>query len=123
MLREMVRHLHRLRVSTLDSFFVQIAQSFSLELGLPAGWEIAEEIADQVLRAEAIRTVLQERIDRGRCPPDAPSDQGRSLALGERADRLARECLVRDLHRSPGRGMAVAAPPEATRATGFALGH
>jgi len=59
MLREMIRHLHRLRVSTLDSFFVQIAQSFSLELGLPAGWEIAEEIADQVLRAGAIRTVLQ----------------------------------------------------------------
>ena len=59
MLREMIRHLHRLRVGTLDSFFVQIAQSFSLELGLPPGWAIAEEIADQVLRAEAIRTVLQ----------------------------------------------------------------
>jgi len=59
MLREMIRHLHRLRVSTLDSFFVQIAQSFSLELGLPPGWAIAEEIADQMLRAEAIRMVLQ----------------------------------------------------------------
>ncbi|MEI8374292.1 MAG: UvrD-helicase domain-containing protein [Planctomycetota bacterium] len=59
MLREMIRHLHRLRVSTLDSFFVQIAQSFSLELGLPPGWVIAEEIADQSLRAEAIRNVLQ----------------------------------------------------------------
>ena len=59
MLREMIRHLHRLRVSTLDSFFVQIAQSFSLELGLPPGWEIAEEIADQALRGEAIRVVLQ----------------------------------------------------------------
>jgi ATP-dependent helicase/nuclease subunit A len=59
MLRQMVRHLHRLRVSTLDSFFVQIAQSFSLELGLPPGWTIAEAIADQGLRAEAIRAVLQ----------------------------------------------------------------
>jgi ATP-dependent exoDNAse (exonuclease V) beta subunit len=58
-LREMVRHLHRLRVSTLDSFFVQIAQSFSLELGLPPGWEIADETSDQNLRAEAIRDVLQ----------------------------------------------------------------
>jgi len=59
MLREMIRHLHRLRVSTLDSFFVQIAQSFSLELGLPPGWAIAEEIADQALRAKAIRSVLK----------------------------------------------------------------
>jgi ATP-dependent exoDNAse (exonuclease V) beta subunit len=59
LLREMVRHLHRLRVGTLDSFFVQIAQSFSLELGLPPGWAIAEEIEDQALRAEAVRTVLR----------------------------------------------------------------
>ena len=89
MLREMIRHLHRLRVSTLDSFFVQIAQSFSLELGLPPGWAIAEEIADQALRAEAIRTVLQSEVDPGRRAPDAPADQGRGRALGERADRLA----------------------------------
>ena len=120
MLREMIRHLHRLRVSTLDSFFVQIAQSFSLELGLPPGWEIAEEIADQALRAEAIRTVLQNESTAGRRPPDAPADQGRGLALGERADRLAREGLVRHLHRGPGRGMEVAAPPEATRRQGIA---
>ncbi len=37
MLRQMLRQLHRLRVSTLDAFFAQLAGSFSLELGLPPG--------------------------------------------------------------------------------------
>jgi ATP-dependent exoDNAse (exonuclease V) beta subunit len=60
LLRQLVRHLHRLRVSTLDSFFVEMAQSFGLEMGLPPGWSIADEIADQSVRAEAIRTVLQD---------------------------------------------------------------
>ena len=59
LLREMVRHLHRLRVCTLDSFFVQIAQSFGLELGFPPGWAIADEIQDAAIRAEAIRAVLK----------------------------------------------------------------
>ena len=39
-----LRHLHRLRVWTLDSYFIQIARSFSLELGLPLRWWIVEEI-------------------------------------------------------------------------------
>ncbi len=58
-LRRLVRHVHRLRVSTLDSFFIQVAQSFALELGLPPGWQIAEEIDDSRLRGEAIRAVLE----------------------------------------------------------------
>ena len=58
-LRQLVRHVHRLRVSTLDSFFIQVAQSFALELGLPPGWQIAEEIDDARLRTEAIRSVLK----------------------------------------------------------------
>ena len=57
----MVRQLHRLRVGTLDSFFIQIARSFSLELGLPPGWQIVDEIDDRRLRAEAIRAVLESQ--------------------------------------------------------------
>ena len=60
-LRQLVRHVHRLRVSTLDSFFIQVAQSFALELGLPPGWQIAEEIDDARLRNEAIRSVLENQ--------------------------------------------------------------
>ena len=60
LLRDMVRHLHRLRIGTLDSFFVEIAQSFGLELGFPPGWSIAEEIDDEAMRADAVRTVLEK---------------------------------------------------------------
>ena len=60
LLRDMVRHLHRLRVGTLDSFFIQVARSFSLELGLPPAWQIIDEVSDRRMRAEAIRTVLRE---------------------------------------------------------------
>ncbi len=60
-LASMVRRLHRLRVSTLDSFFIEVAHSFSLELGLPPGWQIVDEIDDGRLRTEAIRSVLQDQ--------------------------------------------------------------
>ncbi len=58
LLRDMVRQLHRLRVGTLDQFFIQIARSFSLELGLPPGWQVADEVIDGRLRAAAIRETL-----------------------------------------------------------------
>lgn len=58
LLETLVRNLHRLRISTLDAFFAQVATSFGLELGLPPGWRIIEETADQRLRTEAIQAVL-----------------------------------------------------------------
>jgi len=58
MLAQLTSHLHRLRVSTLDSFFSQIASTFSLELGLPPGWKIVEELVDSQLRSEAIESIL-----------------------------------------------------------------
>ena len=58
LLREMVHQLHRLRVGTLDQFFIQIARSFSLELALPPGWQVADEVVDDRLRASAIRDAL-----------------------------------------------------------------
>lgn len=58
LLKTATHNLHRLRVSTLDSFFAQIARSFGLELGLPPGWQIADELDDERLRSEAIDAVL-----------------------------------------------------------------
>ena len=52
------RALHRLRVGTLDSFFNKIAGACSMELGLPLGWRIVEEIVDQRLRDQAIAESL-----------------------------------------------------------------
>jgi ATP-dependent helicase/nuclease subunit A len=54
------RNLHRLRVSTLDAFFAKIASSFSLELGLPPGWRIVDELEDAQMRAEAIQAVISQ---------------------------------------------------------------
>ncbi len=57
-LRQLIQRLHRLRIGTLDSFFVQMATHFSLELGFTPGWTIVDEIGDQELRADAIQAVL-----------------------------------------------------------------
>ncbi|MHB9065694.1 MAG: UvrD-helicase domain-containing protein [Pirellulaceae bacterium] len=54
-----LHQLHRLRVSTLDAFFAQLAGSFSLELALPPGWRIIEELHEKYLRTEAIERTLQ----------------------------------------------------------------
>lgn len=59
LLQKVIRRLHRLRIGTLDSFFVQLAGMFGLELGLPPGWRIGEELDDRRIRAEAIQSVLQ----------------------------------------------------------------
>ena len=64
LLLETVRALHTLRIGTLDSFFLQLAAGFSLELGLPAGWTICDELADERLRERAIEEVLA----RGKLP-------------------------------------------------------
>jgi ATP-dependent exoDNAse (exonuclease V) beta subunit len=58
LLKQTARNLHRLRVGTLDSYFLQIAGGFSLELGLPPGWTICDELIDQTIRDEAIEEVL-----------------------------------------------------------------
>ena len=60
-LRGMVHGLHRIRVSTLDSFFIQVARSFSLELGLLPGWQIVDAPVDRRIRDEAIRAVLEKQ--------------------------------------------------------------
>ena len=59
LLGRVLRHLHRLRISTLDAFFAQLAGSFSLELGLSPGWKIIEDLHEKYLRSEAIERTLQ----------------------------------------------------------------
>jgi ATP-dependent helicase/nuclease subunit A len=60
-LRELTGQLHRLRVSTLDSFFQRIARSLTLELGLAPGWTIVDDHTDEVLRQQAVEVVLAEQ--------------------------------------------------------------
>ena len=60
LVQQLMQNLHRLRISTLDSFFAQIARSFSLELRLPPGWQIVDELEDARLRDEAVSRVLRQ---------------------------------------------------------------
>jgi ATP-dependent helicase/nuclease subunit A len=60
MLRSVLRNLHRLRISTLDSLFGQIARAFSLEMGLPPAWRIVDESEDADVRELAIEAVLRQ---------------------------------------------------------------
>jgi len=94
-LQSMVRQLHRLRVGTLDSVFAQMARSFSLELGLPPGWQICDETTDLRLRVEAIREMLEA---------ESTDDTLRLMHLlskGEAARGISRQILdlVQDLYR------------------------
>ncbi len=61
LLDRLVRSVHRLRIGTLDSLFVGMAQAFALDLGLPVGWSISDETDDRRLRAQAIMDVLGDR--------------------------------------------------------------
>lgn len=63
LLQRLTRHLHRIQVGTLDSIFVRLASSYSLELGLPPGWEILEDADLQRLREEAIDSLLESESD------------------------------------------------------------
>ena len=60
LLTTMVGRLHRLQISTLDQFFNRLGRCFSLELGLPPGWTIADEAFDKRLRARAVGNLLAE---------------------------------------------------------------
>ncbi len=59
-LRELTAKLHTLRIGTLDSYFIQIASSLALELGLPPGWRIVQSVDDQQMREEALERVLAD---------------------------------------------------------------
>jgi ATP-dependent exoDNAse (exonuclease V) beta subunit len=107
LLQELVAGLHRLRVGTLDSFFIQMARSFSLELGMPPGWRIVDEIADARLRTEAVRAVLEDESTA------AAVRLMNLLFKGEASRSVAEEIagLVSDLY-----GVFLEAPPEAWQA-------
>jgi ATP-dependent helicase/nuclease subunit A len=87
-LESVMRHLHRLRISTLDSFFSQVARSFSLELGLPPGWQMIDELVDARLRRDAIQSVL------GGGDPQQLRDLIRLLTKGEASRGISQ--LIRE---------------------------
>ena len=59
LLRRLVDSLHRLRIGTLDSYFAQLATTGSLELGLPPGWQVADDATLVRLQMDAIDALLE----------------------------------------------------------------
>jgi ATP-dependent exoDNAse (exonuclease V) beta subunit len=60
LLSRLLANLHQMNVGTLDAFFVQMARSFFLELGLPPRWTIADEPTRDRIRTEAVLVALAE---------------------------------------------------------------
>ena len=50
--------LHRVSISTIDGFFVQLAGAFAPELAMPEDWRIGDEDELDALRAEAVGEVI-----------------------------------------------------------------
>lgn len=63
-LRRVTRELHRFRVSTLDSFYAQIARTFSLELRLAPGWSAIDPVRESSVRMQAIQRMLDQSDQR-----------------------------------------------------------
>ena len=94
-LGEVVDSLQQLRVSTLDSYFNQVASSFSLELRLPVPWQMIDDIQTAELKREAVRRVVSQgnqTVLRRLVNLLAGTDAARSVE-----DTLVR--VVTDLHR------------------------
>ncbi len=58
-LHDLLKNLHRLEISTLDSFFNRVAKAFALELGLPPSWDIVDEQEINRMNDKAIESVLR----------------------------------------------------------------
>lgn len=60
LLLHLCRNLHRVSISTLDSFFHRLCRAFQLELGIPSGVTPVEQgsLADALLRRDALRATL-----------------------------------------------------------------
>ena len=84
-LRTVTASIHRLRVSTLDSFFAQVARTFSLEMGLPTGWSPMDPTMEPIFQLQAIGELV-DRHDR-----KTLMTLVRMLAKGESSRRVAEE--------------------------------
>jgi len=63
LLRAVVDSLHRLRLGTLDGFFMEIAQSFALEVGLGGRVELLETHAEAQAKARVLGQLFSESLD------------------------------------------------------------
>ena len=65
LLRLIIRHMHRLNLQTLDSFFFRIVSAFSLELGLPGQPILMDENTSMRMRNQARDHIVYKLSDAG----------------------------------------------------------
>jgi len=65
LLRAVVDSLHRLRLGTLDGFFMEIAQSFALEIGLSARVELLEAHGEAQAKSRVLAQIFGSGADGG----------------------------------------------------------
>ncbi len=56
---ELVRSQHRLRISTLDSFFIGLTRAFAFEVGLDKNWRVLDEPKSEELRVKSIQYLCE----------------------------------------------------------------
>jgi ATP-dependent helicase/nuclease subunit A len=95
LLRRLLQNLNRVRIGTLDSFFMALAGSFIFELGLRPGWSICEDADNEVLWQEAIEMRLQGE------DLNTLAALYERLVHGQAKSGVEREllCIVRNLYR------------------------
>ena len=59
LLRTIISNLHRLEISTIDSFFVRTARVFSDDIGFSPHWGILDELQEKTVMCEAVSIMLQ----------------------------------------------------------------
>jgi len=75
LLRAVVDSLHRLRLGTLDGFFMEIVQSFALEIGLGARVELLEAHAEAQEKARVLGQIFNSETDGGALSATVPRRQ------------------------------------------------
>ena len=79
-LQKLLRNLHRMEISTLDSFFNRVARVFSLELGLPPAWDIVDEQQIKALSRRTIHDMLRKKDVINLLPLLTKGDSSRKIA-------------------------------------------
>jgi len=111
LLRSSALALDRFQVRTLDSFFIRLAQIFDLELGLPPGWRVIDELEDEEQRAEALMEVLDQADPRGLIELLRELQKGGAQrSVHDRSLRLLRQTYDTLLESEPEAWSAVQAP-------------
>lgn len=61
LLRDLLRKMPSMQVSTLDSWFQRQARAAAFDLGLPLGWRLADDVEWRELHDEAVEKALEGR--------------------------------------------------------------